>query len=197
MTLEACTSHAFANHSAHTEWTENLENLVKTWALKAAIQRELHHNAAKYYTTLSTRLSMPVILLTTITSVGSFGAADSDQYKLWMYITGGLNLFSAFLASMVKYLKPDEKCASHSRMTKLYDAYYRDLIIQLNLSPEERSHPEAAIESYKSRLELLIDESPLISDTLTRLTLKKNNIQPPDDFKINIYGREEVESRPL
>jgi hypothetical protein len=196
MTLTTCVStyHPIGD----SDWTPNLENVVRSWALKAAIQREMHHTAAKRFTVLSTRLSMPVILLTTITSVGSFGAADSDQYKMWMYVTGGLNLFSAFLASMVKYLKPDERCASHNRMAKLYDAYYRDLIIQLNLAPEERCSSEAVIDSYKARLQTLIDESPLISDTISRETMAKNNISPPDDFRINIYGREvELETRPL
>lgn len=191
MALATC-----ANHFVSTEWTPNLEDMVRSWALKSVIQRELHHHAAKYYKIWSTRLSMPVILLTTLTSVGSFGAVDSEQYKMWMYATGGLNLVSAFLASMMKYLKPDERCATHGRMSKMFDAYYRDLTVQLNLSPQERSHPETIIETYKTRLETLIDESPLISDTLTKETMEKHNICPPNDFCINIYGRN-LESRPI
>jgi hypothetical protein len=172
-------------------WTENLENLAKSWALQAVIQREMHNNTAKYYKILSGRLTMPLIMLTTVTSVGSFGAVDSDQYKIWMYITGGLNLFAMFIASMIKYLKPDERCSTHSRMSKLFDAYYREITVQLNLSPVERDKPDMFIETSRAKLEHLMNDSPIVSDKIIATTLSKNNISPPDDFKIAIYGREQ------
>ena len=153
-----------------------------------------HNNTAKYYKILSTRLTMPLIMLTTVTSVGSFGAVDSEQYKIWMYITGGLNLFSAFLASMIKYLKPDERCSTHTRMSKLFDAYYRDITVQLNLAPNEREKPEEFIEASRTRLEQLITDSPLLSDKIVTKTLSKKNISPPNDFQISIYGRTSVTS---
>lgn len=177
-----------------SDWSNNLENLAKTWALKAVLQRETHINTAKYYKIMSTRLTMPLIMLTTITSVGSFGAVDSDQYKTWMYITGGLNLLAAFLASMIKYLKPDERCSTHTRMSRMFDAYYRDITVQLNLPPGDRDKPEVFIESSRSKLEQLINDSPLLSDTMIAKTLAKNNISPPNDFDISIYGRGSVSS---
>ena len=105
----------------NSEWSENLEDIVKSWALKAVLQREMHNKSAKYYKTISTKVTLPLIMLTTLTSVGSFGAVDSAQYKIWMYATGGLNLVAAFLASVMKFLKPDEKCSMHTRMSKLFD----------------------------------------------------------------------------
>lgn len=173
-----------------SEWTQNLEDLAKSWALRAVIQREMHNNTAKYYKIVSARLTMPLIMLTTVTSVGSFGAVDSDQYKIWMYITGGLNLFAMFLASMIKYLKPDERCSTHSRMSKMFDAYYREITVQLNLSPAERDKPDMFIEASRAKLEHLMNDSPIVSDKIIALTLSKNNISPPNDFKITIYGRE-------
>src|SRR6056300_1408932 len=68
------------------EWTPNLENLVKTWALQSVLQREMHSASAKKYRILSGRITIARILLTTLTSVGSFGAVDSQQYKIWMYV---------------------------------------------------------------------------------------------------------------
>lgn len=179
------------NHDS--EWSENLENLVKSWAIKAALQREMHNETARYYKVMSTRLTLPLIMLTTLTSVGSFGAVDSEQYKIWMYVTGALNLISAFMASMLKYLKPDERCASHQRMGKMFDAYYREVTIQLNLAPEERDKAEQFIEYSKTKLETLMNDSPLVSDKISNKTLCKNNMSPPNDFEIVIYGREPAE----
>lgn len=174
-----------------TEWSDNLENLVRTWALKAVLQREMHNEMAKHYKIISTRLTMPLIMLTTVTSVGSFGAVDSEQYKIWMYITGGLNLFAAFLASVLKYLKPDERCSSHTRTSKSFDAYYRELVIQLSLSPEDRDNSEEFIKQAKQNMEKLVNDSPMVIESISRRTLNKHNISPPNDFQIVIYGREE------
>lgn len=176
------------------EWTPNLESLVKTWALQSVLQREMHSASAKKFKTLSGRITVPLILLTTLTSVGSFGAVDSKQYKIWMYVTGALNLLSAFLASMLKYLKPDEKCSTHMRISKLYDALYREVVIQLSLAPEERDNAEQFIQIIKEKLERLMNDSPIIADSITARLLQKHNIKPPDDFKIVIHGRETSES---
>lgn len=172
------------------EWTPNLENLVKTWALQSALQREMHSASAKKFKTLSGRITIPLIMLTTLTSVGSFGAVDSEQYKIWMYVTGALNLFAAFLASTLKYLKPDEKCSTHMRISKLYDSFYREIVIQLSLSPEERDNAEQFIQIVKEKLERLMNDSPIISDDVSSRILTKHNIKQPDDFKIVIHGRE-------
>ena len=141
-----------------SEWSENLENLAKSWAIKAALQREMHQETARYYRNMSTNITLPLIMLTTLTSVGSFGAVDSEQYKIWMYVTGALNLISAFMASMIKYLKPDEKCATHQRMGKLFDTYYREVTIQLSLAPDERDNAAKFIDYSKNKLETMMNE---------------------------------------
>ena len=174
-----------------SEWSENLENLAKSWAIKAALQREMHQETARYYRNMSTNITLPLIMLTTLTSVGSFGAVDSEQYKIWMYVTGALNLISAFMASMIKYLKPDEKCATHQRMGKLFDTYYREVTIQLSLAPDERDNAAKFIDYSKNKLETMMNESPLVSETISKKTLCKNNMIPPNDFNIIIYGRDE------
>lgn len=180
--------------SDDNEWTPNLENLVRTWALQSVLQREMHNESAKRFKTISGRITVPLILLTTLTSVGSFGAVDSEQYKIWMYVTGALNLFAAFLASMSKYLKPDEKCSTHMRICKLYDSFYREIVIQLSLAPEERENADQFIQIIKEKLERLMNDSPIIADNITARILKTHNIKPPDDFKIVIHGREDEES---
>ena len=153
------------------EWSDNLEDIVKSWALKAVVQREMHNKSAKYYKSMSTKITIPLIMLTTLTSVGSFGAVDSAQYKIWMYVTGGLNLLAAFLASTLKFLKPDERCSSHTRMSKLFDMYHRDLTIQLGLSPEEREKPEELIERAKKNMEELMNDSPMVSEKYPKALL--------------------------
>lgn len=175
----------------NSEWSENLEDIVKSWALKAVLQREMHNKSAKYYKGMSTRVTLPLIMLTTLTSVGSFGAVDSAQYKIWMYATGGLNLVAAFLASVMKFLKPDEKCSMHTRMSKLFDMYHRELTVQLGLAPDERERPDELIERAKKDMEELMNESPMVSDKVVNSVVAKHNIEVPNDFEIAIYGRTE------
>ena len=175
----------------NSEWSENLEDIVKSWALKAVLQREMHNKSAKYYKTISTKVTLPLIMLTTLTSVGSFGAVDSAQYKIWMYATGGLNLVAAFLASVMKFLKPDEKCSMHTRMSKLFDMYHRELTVQLGLAPDERERPDELIERAKKDMEELRNESPMVSDKVVNSVISKHNIEVPNDFDIAIYGRTE------
>ena len=56
-----------------------LKMFQKMWGEKAAGNRELHLNSVRHWKNDSTYLSIPLIFLTTITSVSTFNAVNYED----------------------------------------------------------------------------------------------------------------------
>ena len=184
-------------------WNDNMENLMKTWGEKAAGNRELHDKAAKKWKRFSEKMYVPMIALTTIAGVTNFGAADSDYNKYWMYVVGVINIITSFIASVIKYYKPDEKIQEHSSVAKSFGSYYRMMTLELSTSREDRMSPEEITKWAKSEYDRMLKDAPSIpSDVIKEYKNKhKDDDNIPDcaldSYNIKVYGRENEISLPI
>ena len=180
------------NNIETNSWSDSLENVLKMWGEKAAGNRELHLNSVRHWKKVSSYLSIPLIFLTTITSISTFNAVNYEEYVYWMYAAGSVNLIAAFLTSLNKYLKPEEKIQAHYQSAKNFGCFYRKLVLELSLSRSNREHTSILTKWAKEQYDKLIQDAPLISkDVIHNFknshTLKSNT---PDivlnDFTIHI-----------
>ena len=151
---------------ASNNWSETLENVLKMWGEKAAGNRELHLNSVRHWKKVSSFLSIPLILLTTITSISTFNAVNYEEYAYWMYAAGSVNLVAAFLTSLNKYLKPEEKVQAHYQSAKNFGCFYRKLVLELSLSRTNREHTSVLTNWAKEQYDQLIQNAPLISNNV-------------------------------
>ena len=173
-------------------WSDSLENVLKMWGEKAAGNRELHLNSVRHWKKMSSFLSIPLIFLTAITSISTFNAVNYEEYAYWMYAAGSVNLIAAFLTSLNKYLKPEEKVQAHYQSAKNFGCFYRKLVLELSLSRSNREHTSILTKWAKEQYDKLIQDAPLISKDIIHNyeishTLQSNT---PDivlnDFTIHI-----------
>ena len=61
-------------------WSNNMEDLLKSWGEKSAGLRFMHNNAGGYWKGVSNRLTLWGILITTVASTVSLVATNIDDY---------------------------------------------------------------------------------------------------------------------
>ena len=177
-------------------WSDELETLMQSWGEKAAGNRELHDAASSKWKKFGEKLSLPVILLTTIGGVANFGAANSDDHELWMYAVGCINILAAAFASISKFYKPDEKAQHHSFIARNFGSFYRHMTIELGLSREDRMSSEELSRWAKNEYDRIQNEAPSVPGPIIAEYKKKHSSQrnlpdvASDSCEINIYGRD-------
>ena len=155
-------------------WSNEIEDIMQSWGEKAAGNRELHSNASSYWKKFGDKIYLPVIILTTIGGVSNFGAATVSNPEYWMYAIGTINMCAAGLASIAQYYKPDEKSQNHIAVAKNYGSFYRNMLIELGLSREDRMNSEDMIRWAKNEYDRIQAEAPTIPATIIK-NFKKNH----------------------
>jgi hypothetical protein len=171
-------------------WTDQKEDIIKSLGEKAGSYRELHLFSADKWRTLSDRLTIPTIVLSTISSVSAFGSVNVTDYMYWMYAAGTINLVAAFLTSLGKYYKPDERVEKHIVSAKAFGKFYRHVVQELSNTREDRQHVDILSKWSKTEFDRLMLESPIIKrkileeykvnhscDAIPDLTVNNLNIQ--------------------
>ena len=165
-------------------WTDNLEDILRMWGEKAAGYRDLHLSNSRYWNIVSHRLSIPIIFLTTITSVSTFSAIGYDDHIYWMYTVGTVNLITAFLTGLSKYIKPDELALSHKQIGRSFGCFHRKILLELGLAKSNRQDPSSFVSWAKNEYDRLVTESPILSkhiiEDYTETTKNLIDVYKPD-----------------
>lgn len=181
-------------------WSDEKEDLMQSWGEKAAGSRELHDHAAGYWKRFGDKIYLPVIILSAIGSVSNFGAASTTNPTYWMYSIGALNMFTAALASVAQYYRPDEKSQTHTAVARNFGSFYRSMTVELGMSREDRMNSDDLIRWAKNEYDRIQWESPpiptLVIDKFkkTHGTTKKNLPDVVNTlYEIKINNREHTE----
>lgn len=179
-------------------WNDNLESLMKKWGEKAAGHRFMHDHAASTWRSFSDKLTFTSIIITTIASSMSLVASsveDPDSKNVVLYIVGGVGMFSSLIQSLKKFWDAEQKAANHNSVARQFGSFYRYMVLQLNLTREDRQSSDQLSEYVLKEYERLQQEAPSIGPKqveLYRKTFKDANQAVPDicekDFNIHVYS---------
>lgn len=184
-------------------WSDNMEDLLKSWGEKSAGLRFMHNKAGGYWKGVSNRLTIWGILMTTAASTVSLVATnidDPDSKNTVLFAVGGLGMVSSLIQSFKKFYNAEEKNADHSAIAKQFGSFYRYIVLQMGMSREDRV-PADELSSWalKEFERLQQDSPPLGGDAITafKTTFTNPSQAVPDvcedEFIIDIFGREENE----
>lgn len=178
-------------------WNENMENLMKSWGEKAAGLRFMHDNAAGSWKKFSNTLTLWSIAITTIASGTSLVATsiDDEQAKnAVLYTVGGIGIISTLIQSLKKFYNAEEKSADHNSIARQFGSFYRYMVLQMNLTREDREPSDKLSEYALKEYERLQQEAPTLGGAqvqLFRSTFKNSKQAIPDicekEFNINVY----------
>ena len=181
-------------------WSNNMEDLLKSWGEKSAGLRFMHNNAGGYWKGVSNRLTLWGILITTVASTISLVATnidDPDAKNAVLFGVGGIGMVSSLIQSLKKFYNAEEKNADHSAIAKQFGSFYRYMVLQMGMSREDRvPADELSAWALKEFERLQQDAPPLGGNAIN--AFKKTFTNPDqavpdvceDEFVIEIFGRE-------
>ena len=134
-------------------WVMEQENLLKDWAEKARYYAWMHNEAGRLFNALNNRLSIPLIVISTLSGSANFTMVNnngSSLYKTWFPIVmGTIGLLTAILSALIKVLRTAELTSEHEAFFKAYNALSRNIALELSLPPSQRRSPQESCNLYR------------------------------------------------
>jgi hypothetical protein len=153
-------------------WTKEQEKLMAEWADIAACYRWLHDRAEKKYYKLNLCISIPVIVLSTLTgaanfAVGSFIPAGETAIK--GYVSAGLgsvSIFAGILTTLGNFFQYAQKSESNRVASIAWGKFNRLLKVELAINPMDRIDAMDFLKICRQDLDRLIEQAPQIPDDI-------------------------------
>jgi hypothetical protein len=161
-----------ADHVADTDseaevaagWYAFLEDTLASSAEEAQGYRIMHEKAHKHYSKISSRLTIPAIILSTLTGVANFGQQSLEVYlgaNAPLFI-GVLSILAAILSTIAKYLRADEKSEMHRSAMVNWDKMLRMLVTVLAQPRGRRVDAQEFLLQYREERNRLAEQVPVI-----------------------------------
>jgi hypothetical protein len=153
----------------HNGWTKEQEKLMAEWADMAKCYRWLHDRCEKQYFNKNLWITMPVIILSTITgtanfAIGSLVGNDPEGQKYAQATIGTLSILAGILTTIGNYLRYAQGSAEHRIAGIAWGKFQRQIAVELALHPNERIDCMDFLKICRAELDRLIEQSPPIPD---------------------------------
>lgn len=145
------------------------------WADVASCYRWLHDRAEKKYSSLSMSISIPVIILSTLTgaanfAVGSFIPPDDTSMKNYVSAgLGGVSIMAGILTTLGNFFQYAQKSESNRVAGIAWGKFQRLVAVELAINPNDRIDAMDFLKICRQDLDRLIEQSPPISDDVIKM----------------------------
>ena len=146
-------------------WKPEHNIILSEWADKAMCYRWLHFRSHIRYNTLNIGMTIPVIIISTLTGTANF-AIDRFNTNYASAIIGGFNILAGIISTIQHFLKISELNESHKVASVSWDKFYRNIKIELTKCPEDRLSVHHMLKIYKEEYDRLMETSPTINDII-------------------------------
>jgi len=171
-------------------WNDSEVQILKKWGEVASSYRLLHDRAFREFQVKSYGLTIPVIILSTLSGTASF-TIQSFPESLQTYVPmviGGVNICVGIIQTVSQFLRVNELTESHRVASISYGKFSRNIVTELSLPPKERTYNGIDfVQVCRTEMDRLIEQSPIIPMYLLR-DFESNkdfiNITKPDVLKI-------------
>jgi len=150
-------------------WTVELDDLMAEWADKASCYRWMHERTSIKYGRNNSWLTIPVIILSTLTGTASVGINSifGNNQTAAHYATlaiGGVSIFTGIVQTVANYLRYAQGSEAHSVASVSWGKFNRLITVELRLNPLERMDSMSFLKVCRVELDRLIEQSPPIPD---------------------------------
>ena len=171
-------------------WNDSEVQILKKWGEIASSYRLLHDRAFREFQVKSYGLTIPVIILSTLSGTASF-TIQSFPESLQTYVPmviGGVNICVGIIQTVSQFLRVNELTESHRVASISYGKFSRNIVTELSLPPKERTYNGIDfVQVCRTEMDRLIEQSPIIPMNLLREFEKNKDfltITKPDVLKI-------------
>jgi hypothetical protein len=162
----------------HNGWTEEQEDLMEKWADMAACYRWLHDRCEKLYSKNNMSITIPVIILSTLTGTASVGlnglvGDNPDTQKYAQVGIGVVSLIAGILTTLGNFLRYAQLSESNRVAGISWGKFQRQIAVELSLHPNDRLDSMDFIKICRAELDRLIEQSPPIPDDVINAFMKE------------------------
>jgi hypothetical protein len=163
-----------------TEWDKEEELLLKEWAEKAICYKWLHTKSNKKYSKINAKVTIPVIILSTLTGTANFAQEriPVDYVPLYVMVVGSLNIIAGIITTIAQYFKISEINEGHRIAALSWDKFSRNIRIQLSQKPKNRESSGVLMKYAKDEFDRLMEISPDIPDEIITIFKKRFDSSP-------------------
>lgn len=148
------------NVGSQATWTRQEEELLASWAERAAGYRWLHDRTSKYYDSMNRFLEIPVSILSYLSGGAILsGSMGGDAGR---YIIGTISILGGVLVNIQSALRWKELAEKHRLVGNLFSAYHRNITAELSLEPQYRMNPLEYLRMKRTEFDRYIEQSPVI-----------------------------------
>lgn len=150
-------------------WTKEQEELMAGWSDIASCYRWMHDRCEKIMAKNNMMITVPVIILSTLTGSANFIASslDTDNPTLAKYVQigiGGVSIFTGILTTLGNFFRYAQTSESHRVASIAWGKFQRQLAVELALHPRERIDCMDFLKICRAELDRMIEQSPPIPD---------------------------------
>jgi hypothetical protein len=150
-------------------WNSQLERVISDEGERSLCFMWLHSHSEKLFTKLSNYVTIPVIIMSTISGSVSIGApAIFPSQQVGGVLTGLVSLSVALLNTISSYFGLAKRSESHRISSTAYAKIYRFIMIELALPRSERMVAKDMLKVVREQCDRLNETSPQIPDTIIR-----------------------------
>lgn len=153
-------------------WTREQEKLMAEWADIAACYKWLHDRTEKYYSTKNIWITIPVIVLSTLTgtanfALGSFIQSEQDKGYAQAGI-GAVSIFAGIISTLGNFFKFAQNSEANRVASIAWGKFQRLLAVELAINPDSRIEAMDFLKICRNDLDRLIEQSPPIPDIVIK-----------------------------
>ena len=185
-------------------WDDELENLIKDECEICYSYYLLHNLSFIRYSQFNTYISLPVMILSTVTGATSMGSSVLFNNSNMASIGIGLIIILLnSLQAVSSYYKFSQLSEGHKIASISFQKVSRYLEIELSLPRKERSTPKVILKVLKNEIDRLLETSPMIQPIIIEQYNKKykdDNAKKPaivNGLKIVVINKDSHASTPI
>lgn len=157
--------------SLKTIWGNSEEDLLAKWADKATCYRWMHEKAHKKFYTSNLYVTLPVIVLSTLTGTANFGMGSifpASLQGIAQLGIGGVSLITGIISTIANFLEYAQKMEAHRGASISWGKLHRKIAVELSLPRSQREPCMEFLIVSRSELDRLIEQSPAVPDGIIR-----------------------------
>ena len=159
-------------------WNARHEVVLKEWAEQAICFQKMHEQSHRKYSRQNIQLTLPVIVMSTITGTANFSLASfSEEWRKTLPILiGAINITAGMITTIAQYLRVSEKSEGHRVAALAYGKMARNVGSELNLPRIERSTGGLPlVRACRNEMDRLEEQSPDIGADIVKLFEKAHH----------------------
>lgn len=143
---------------------------MSEWADKAGCYRWLHDRCEKKYSRLNMGITIPVIILSTLTGTANFALdgfippEDENMKKYAQAAIGAVSIFAGILTTLGNFLRFAQGSESHRVAGIAWGKFQRQIAVELAIAPKDRIDCMDFLKICRAELDRLIEQSPPVPD---------------------------------